>query len=642
MPEIRVLDEITINKIAAGEVIENTASVVKELVENSLDAGSTEICVEIKGGGRQLIRITDNGCGMSADNAVLSLERHATSKIRNVEDIHDVLTMGFRGEAIPSIASISKFTILTTPRKDQQDDKSCNGTIVSVEGGKILNCSPAVRSPGTTIEVKSLFFNIPVRKKFQKSPAYDTQEILKTLTILSLGYPQIKFELISDGKPVFNTPLLGEDHSFQEKLGFRIESILGKEFYESLRPFSFKRDEFELYGFVGSPAFHRQNKTGQFLFINNRAITSPLISYAIREGYGTALPSNRFPLFVAHLNMPGSLIDVNVHPQKKEVRIRQDYLLKKYVMEAVQKTIHASQQTNQFVREEYQPPSLHASSEYYEKLLTPPPSNKPSFDFSSTPSFSFSPSPSPSFTTTPIAEQRKGHFEEPIYQPFKKDINKFSYQKKEELPFEYIPKKIVPKIILILPGYIVLDPLTIPPLSDKPFEGVCLVDQKAAFTRIYYERLIHQDHQNQKHPISIQPFLIPITIEFSKLEASLLKNHLADLNGLGFNMDEFGESSFIINALPDFIKKDELNSFLLAIIEDMREYNESKKVQKEKEKFLVTSACRHASSYHKRLSDEEAKALIEQLFDCQTPFQCPLGKPTIAQISSKDLSQFFK
>ena len=340
---IRVLSDQTINKIAAGEVIENPASVVKELVENSLDAGATTICVEIQEGGRQLIRISDDGSGMSHDDALLCLERHATSKISEVEDIEALVTMGFRGEAIPSIAAISKFTLLTASRSAQEGNAADKGTLITVEGGRLISSSPAARSPGTTIEVKSLFFNVPVRRKFQKSPSFDAQEILKMLGFLALAYPTVQFELISDQKTVLKTPSLSSNLSFIDLLNKRLESVLGKEYAAGLIPLTFQHDFCELIGYIGSPTSHKPNRSGQHLFINQRLVVSPLISSAIREGYDTMLPTNRYPTFVLHLRLKGNLLDVNVHPQKKEVRLRQEAQLKETIIHAVQSALRGEQ-----------------------------------------------------------------------------------------------------------------------------------------------------------------------------------------------------------------------------------------------------------------------------------------------------------
>ena len=334
--KIRVLTENTINKIAAGEVIENPSSVVKELIENSLDAGASDICVEITGGGRQLIRVTDNGYGMNSDDAVLCLERHATSKIREVEDINDITTMGFRGEAIPSIAAISKFTLLTCPAPESGSDPKAS--MVIVDGGQLVKCCSAERSQGTTIEVKSLFFNVPVRRKFQKSPANDANEILKVMSILSLGNPNIKFKLISHHETLLVAPV-SRAESFFDIMRERIALTLGNEFGGAMLPLEVESDDCSIRGFIGKPHYNRHNRTGQYLFINQRPVFSPLISSLIREGYGTTLGTHRHPVFVLHLTLPGSLIDVNVHPQKREVRLRQEEIIRRVVLQGVERAL---------------------------------------------------------------------------------------------------------------------------------------------------------------------------------------------------------------------------------------------------------------------------------------------------------------
>jgi DNA mismatch repair protein MutL len=618
--KIRVLSELTINKIAAGEVVENPASVVKELVENALDAGATEICIEIKGGGRQLIRISDNGCGMSGDDALLCLERHATSKIKEVEDVYGLMTMGFRGEAIPSIAAISKFTLLTCLHKE--GEKNQDGTMVIVEGGQILSCTPAIRSSGTTIEVKSLFFNIPVRKKFQKSPAYDTQEILKIIGVLSLGYPSIQFELISDHKCLLKTPILPDAHSFQEKLANRIETVLGRDFFSGTCPLSFHKESYHIEGYIGLPAYTRHNRTGQYIFINQRAIYSPLISFAVREGYGTTLAQNRHPVFVLHLQMPGSLIDVNVHPQKKEVRLRQELILKDQVIQAVQAALQ-----KQGFSEDKTP-----FQTSYESLLSPLPAltrnisqEETEFRNSFYPSFSTS---APEFTPQPSIRSPP-----------------FVAEAKE--PFSFFPltaKKSYPRVLNTICGFILMESSGSlhTSLSYQGPEGFYIVDQKAAYSRIHYERLLKRLSQQDKEQHYIQPLLIPLTLDFSSLEAALLKEHLEILNGMGFGIQEFGEYTFIIDAVPDFLKKEDVKACLTTMIENLIELQDTRRVQREKEKQLALAACRSSLSSTSRLTIEEAQSLLHQLFDCESPFQCPLGKTTIAYLSTEDLTRFFQ
>ncbi len=316
---IHLLDEATINKIAAGEVIENPASVIKELVDNSLDAGSSEITVEITAGGRQLIRVTDDGCGMARDDALLSLERHATSKIRALDDITELGTMGFRGEAIPSIASISKFTLLTATEEE--------GTLVVVDGGRILKHCEAARGRGTTIEVKSLFFNVPVRKKFQRSTASDTTEIHTTLGKLALAHPEVSFHLISNQKTLLKTRA--------GPLGERIAAVMGADYFSGLKSIETSDGAMTLKGYIGLPSFTRHNRTGQVLILNQRPVQCPLVSYAVLDGYSTRLQPRRHPVYVLHLGLPPDWIDVNVHPQKREVRLRQSSIIRSFLTKAV-------------------------------------------------------------------------------------------------------------------------------------------------------------------------------------------------------------------------------------------------------------------------------------------------------------------
>ena len=317
MPSIiKRLDAHTINKIAAGEVIENPASVVKELVENSIDAKAKKIIVEIITGGRKLIRVTDDGMGMSQEDALLCLERHATSKIREMEDIFTLSTMGFRGEAIPSIASISKLTLHTSNGEQAM--------LLITEGGEIQSQSSAARDKGTTFAINDLFFNVPVRKKFQRSPSYDTQQISRVLTLQALAHPEICFQLLADGKLLLKTSY-GTEESFIDLFKQRIGEMFGDDLSKKL----LKIQAEGLQGWICPPSLHRHNRTGHHLFINRRPVFSPFVSAILRESFGTTLPTGRYPLFFLHLDLAGDLVDVNVHPQKKEVRLREQERLKK-------------------------------------------------------------------------------------------------------------------------------------------------------------------------------------------------------------------------------------------------------------------------------------------------------------------------
>jgi DNA mismatch repair protein MutL len=580
--KIRVLTDHTINQIAAGEVVENPSSVVKELVENSLDAGASEICVEIKGGGRQLIRVTDNGCGMSQDDALLCLERHATSKIREVDDLFSIGTMGFRGEAIPSIAAISKFTLMT---RQTESEPNSLGTMVIVDGGRIFKCCPVASPPGTSIEIKSLFFNVPVRKKFQKSPIYDANEIYKILCLLALGNPTIKFQLISNEKNMLLAPM-GE-------LGERISSVLGPEYFDAMLPLEGRKGECLLEGFIGLPTFTRQNRTGQYLFVNKRAVFSSFISYTIREGYGPAIGSHRHPVFVLNLTMPGNLVDVNVHPQKKEVRLRQEYLLKDTIIQAVEKAMRSG----------HEPSFLEAATPPLFELPVMPTVSFPqpavSFYQMESPYF-FSPSPTP--PSPRIIEESKplSLFERPMNAP-------------------------TPRVITTIPSYIIVDPVSFDKFGK---EGLCLVDQRAAHSRIVFEKL---SHENKERSIPMQSLLIPYTLH----STVLLAEQIDLLNSFGISIRECGPRIFIIDAIPQAFGNTDVKEFVEEIVQNMHEISDKTAHQ------IAAAASRAAISKNKRLSFEEAQVLLNQLMRCQLPYQCPFGKPIIKLISSDQLAKQF-
>jgi DNA mismatch repair protein MutL len=326
MGVIRVLNEGTINQIAAGEVVENPASVVKELIENSLDAGAKRIWVEIRGGGFQLIQVADDGVGMSKDDAVLSFERHATSKISTIEDLNRLQSMGFRGEALASIAAVAKVELVTA-----QEGKDASEVIV--EGGLVRSVRSASRSRGTTIAVRSLFYNVPARKKFQKSASSVSSEIHKLLFSLALAHPEVGFELVSNETVLFSAA--AEDaSSLLTNLEQRIEKVFDSGFLQGRRSLLRKENGYELHGWIGSPADDRVSRAGQYLFINRRSVVSPLISTAVKSGYGHRLDERRYPIFVIHLTVPPHEVDVNVHPQKREVRFQNEEWLKNFLHEA--------------------------------------------------------------------------------------------------------------------------------------------------------------------------------------------------------------------------------------------------------------------------------------------------------------------
>lgn len=570
--KIRVLDEQTINMIAAGEVIENPASVVKELVENAIDAGSTEITVDIVGGGRQLIRVTDNGSGMNSDDALLCLERHATSKLQEICDIHSLLTMGFRGEAVPSIASISKFTLHTAVQGEAV------GTLIMVEGGKIKSKVNAVRAPGTTVEVGSLFFNVPVRKKFQRSPTHDANEILKVVTKLSLAYPSIRFQLTGNEKSLLTTPQV-PDGEFIMQLKERMHYTLGEEFCQSLFPVTEEKDGMKLEGFIGYPSETRQNRSEQYLFINRRAVVSHSISYGIKEGYGSAIAANRHPVYVLHLTLPTENVDVNVHPQKREVRLFQEFALKEMVVAAVQRAFHRQDPPPVF---HYEPVSL------------------PEMRLAEEPAY---------FLPAAFPEIRFDEEQLPRAQ--------------REFSFELPKQEVVPKVLGSLSRFILI----------KTEEGeLALVDAKAARARVIYEQLL-----KDKGKCPTQILLFPHTLDVNPLEATVISENLGALNEMGFEIREIGKRAFMVNAIPVSLDERHLQELIVDMAHQMREFQDP--FEMERKKKLAQIAARHASPTTS--SDGEAFLLVRELVRCPNSSHCPLGRPTMAALTPEDLTTLF-
>lgn len=582
--KIRVLDELTINQIAAGEVIENPSSVVKELVENAIDAGSTEITIEIKGGGRQLIRITDNGCGMNHDDAILCIERHATSKLKNFDDLSSLLTMGFRGEALPSIASISQFMLLTRT-KDQPEDK---GTLVSLDGGKMLKCSTCVRDVGTTIEVKNLFFNVPVRRKFQKSPSVDSNEIVKSVTAMTLAHPKIRFQLIIDTKCALTTP--GNNAAeFLEALKRRIEDTLGFAFLEELLPLSLNNEEYKIEGYISMPFHHRPNRSSQFLFVNGRALYSPLVSYAVKDGYGFSIPQGRFPSYVLHLTLPCEDFDINVHPQKKEVRFRREDKLKEILKHAIESAIQQPRIIPQ-IEETVRPP-LEIPVQYSSYKL---PEKERSFSFPAL--------------------------------------------KVEEKPMQLPKMPFKPSCIACFNDFIVLEN---PPEGLFSNDGICLAHKKNAYARIIYEKAL-KSLQGQKDAFGSQSLLVPATMELIPADAEILRQNLVSLNKLGFEIREFGQRTFFIEALPEHLNVEMVEFVLQNMIASLKEGLENFGWQKEESQKMALATAKSAVLKNQKMSIAEGQSLINQLLDCQQPYFSPLGPSIFAMLNEDLLQNLFK
>ncbi|NGX51500.1 MAG: DNA mismatch repair protein MutL [Chlamydiae bacterium] len=501
---IRILSEETINKIAAGEVVEDPASVVKELVENAIDAEASSITIEIKAGGFSLIRISDDGCGMGQDDLLLSLERHATSKLRSAEELNSVYSMGFRGEALASIAAISRLRLLTCQKGARV------GAQLSSDGGKLGRLEDASRDSGTTVEVRSLFYNVPARKKFQKSAAASQAKILKVLTKLALAKPQISIKLLADEKALLATHVGTLEQTCRE--------VLGERFLKGSSPVEHEENCCHIRGHLGAPLDARKNRLGQYLFVNGRGVICPEICRGVYDGYGTRLGSQEHPTFLLHMTLPPEWIDVNVHPQKREIRLREVRVIQEAVRRAVLQALQGKQ-------EEKKPlPPLHP------------------FNYEALPPLRFQESREERVPTFNLEESL---VELPV-------VGQFSS-------------------FLLLDGRMVDLQL---PHAPPPYDGLILVDLNAAHARILYERFLSSG------VAPLQVLMIPLTLDFAPHECEKLSLHLKEIETMGVEMRPFGESCLIVDALTPEIDESSVKSLIHALLEEFDQNASEKELQK--------------------------------------------------------------
>lgn len=573
--KIKVLSEQTINQIAAGEVIESPASVVKELVENSLDAGALHIQVEIVAGGFSLIKISDDGEGMSHDDAILSLERHATSKIRSSEDLFSIATMGFRGEALASIASISKMHLLTAQKGYDV------ATSIYVEGGKCLKVDKGSRRPGTTFEIRSLFYTTPARKKFQKNPAQATADIHKILMHIALCRPDRSFTFISNQETVF--------HVLTESFEKRIEKLLGANFLKQMKSFEKNIDWIKVEGMLSLPGVDRPNRLGQYVFINKRPVSAPQISLAIQEAYGTMLPPRRFPVFILDIAIRPDLIDVNVHPQKKEIRFKEEVAIKNLLRELISKQLNQTGMQQLSMR----PNVLHPAYDTKNN-------DQSVFDAKQAGCFAVKELKRPEMMQVPLL------FEAPVA-PKVSDLSFIGMYKHFALIDTSFCKSILNCEYL-----------------EKTQQGFLMIDLQGMSQRLYYEKAL----QLQESTVFLEQLLFPIKIQVSPKEAAILQENLDLLQQLGIKISVFGKNIFLIEALDKSLDEEIVENFLREFLDE--EKNGMTTIQSKKEKMAL-KACKYLSSKNV-YTLEMGKLLITKFLQLKLPFYTPEGKKIIGCI----------
>ena len=577
------------NKIAAGEVVERPASVVKELVENAIDAGAAHIWITVTQGGRKLVSVRDDGCGMTRDDAVLSLERQATSKIRDVFDIEEIDTLGFRGEAIPSIASVSRFTIAT--RRHDSDE----GSFVAVNAGTIAEVRSAGCPPGTTVEVRDLFCNVPARRKFLRSYATEENRICGTFTVHALAHPQIGFTLTADGRELYNLAPCAD-------LNDRVRDLFGEEFLERALVVRSEAGGIAVSGLIERPNLATPTRRDQYVFVNGRPATAPVIAYALREAYPRNLGDIR-PAAILFISLPPNQVDVNVHPTKREVRFRDANAVKFALAEAIGKSLATR-------------PEVHGSP----SIPTPPPPVPPSPPL---------PSPPPSRVAegertveAPVAATPpKAPSEPPAPQPVATEfvLSSDGATAKPWKWFKFLAQS--------ASGYLLIETDT----------GIITINPHAAWERLAYERLLYASGSSQ----ASQALLIPETVHLPPLDAARIRSFLEQIRGMGFQIEEFGHDTFKIDAVPQLIGSVSPSGLLASIASDLAEGGSRRGGARWREELIAKSIAKSFAGASLVLTEEGATQLVEDLGTCRMPYVCPRGKPVMIFTSTRELDRKF-
>ncbi len=600
MSRIRLLPETVASQVAAGEVVERPASVVKELVENSIDAGARKIDILIRRGGISLVRVIDDGCGMDRDDALLSLERHATSKIRSVSDLEAIATLGFRGEALPSIASVSRFR-LTTREQD-----AVAGTKIIVNGGKIDIVRDGGEAPGTQVEVRSLFYNIPARRKFLRAENTESRNIEHQLHLQAIGHAKVAFTFARDDRVVFQLPATAT-------LIDRIRDLYGNELLEKLLPLNgVGSSQVRIGGLIGQAGLSRQTRAQQLVFVNGRAIESPLITTAVREGYHTALMKGQYPVTFLFLELDPGAVDVNVHPAKREVRFRDPNGVREAVVRCIQATLARGRADWQ---KKFRAPPAQVSAQPTVDLILRPQVSVPEVSHRELPQF-------------PTAEIVGQAHRLPVPPA---DSTRSEPDWPSPAQQKRVERAATPQFQII--G--VLNKLYV--LMENA-DGLVLVDQHAAHERILFEEL---RRRMEEQGVPSQKLLITQTFELLPRDADWIEQNMSILQKMGIGIESFGPNTFKIDSLPGFLNVTDGAQFMRKVIDDLKSASDRSSPLRLGEDMIAKSVCRHAVKANDPLRYLEVEKLIQDLLECDLPYCCPHGRPTMIQISNAELEKKF-
>ncbi len=626
MPKIKILSADVSNKIAAGEVVERPASVVKELIENAIDAESTSIRVEIRAGGKRLIRVSDNGTGMEREDALLALERHATSKVGRIEDLERIQTFGFRGEALASIASVSQFELLT------RTADALEGTKVDVEGGVFRSVQESGCSPGTHMSINNLFYNVPARLKFLKTDTTEMNHITNQVTWAALAHPKIHFSLTHNGRSILD---VRSCDAYLE----RARLLYGREFAENLIEFTEELPDLKMYGLLGKPEFTKPNREYQLFFLNQRPIRSRIIGAALTEALDAMVAKDRQPVALLFLTLDPETVDVNVHPAKIEVRFRNERTIYSGVVRMLRDALH--------------------KTKYIPKIETPIEPTQPERDTESRDT-SLSQRVSTSVTgrghrtpqrTTPIAQGRESQLEttptsvpqemenrDPVIDASEAQTPPTTTEVVVQPPQQRIPDDANLSLLNfenvqlktnLFKTYIVVE------AADKIF----FIDQHVAAERVLYERFVNQVETDG---IPVQGLLLPVTLEVTPQQLGVLKIHGDIFKKLGFDLEEFGGNTILIRAIPSPLPTRIAAQTVTDLLDKLpEEPHTDVQIPEAIDNALITLACKSAVKAGDTLDTKEMMNLIKELSEAKLPFNCPHSRPIIVEMGRDELERRF-
>jgi len=585
---VRILPDDLANQIAAGEVVERPMSVVKELVENSIDAGSTRILIEIEQGGKKLMRVTDNGSGLSLEDAELSFLRHATSKISSSSDLEKIVSLGFRGEALPSIASVSKVRMTTSADEHQ------GGVIISIEGSgsqtKETSCPH-----GTTMEVSQLFYNTPARKKFLKGDSTESSHITQVVTQHALAHPQIHFTLINNGRKVIDV-LPTDQHLY------RIAELFGAELAKELVQVDTEYGDYRLEGFISSPVYTRSSRSAQYCYVNQRFVRDKVILHSTQQGYSHLLPKGQHPAIYLFLSMDPKLFDVNVHPAKAEVRFAFQQEVHRFVSSSVKDSLSGSKKLSLPSMDQSEN-RFHATSKSRQTdHRVGPASNysegKSSAGLSSAMELIYKDSAAGSVN---LESTRLRSPQVEIFDEKPSAVSNLIYS-------EFEPLGQLDRSFILMQG--------------KP--GILVVDQHIAHERVLYDRF-KKASENKK--IEVQQLLFPLTMEYSPSEVELLVRHKDSLSELGLELELFGKNEFLLRTVPAILKNNDKEEIMREIVDMLPAQKHEEALHEKFEEILIMMSCRNAIKINMSLNLDQIRKLISDLQETEMPYTCPHGRP---------------